>query len=240
MAWHALHHRLAVGATVELVARADGRPAARPGSDPSWPLLDDVVEGAGFTATSVSVVDGTEPRQIVVRAVRQRSLADTVGPRMRLLVCGLNPSLHAADAGVGFARPGNRFWPAALAAELVTRARDPVHALQVDHVGMTDLVKRASARASVLTSDEYAAGLARIERLAAWLRPQAVCIVGLAGWRAAADRRSSSGISDRTVGGRPVYVMPNTSGINASSSLDDLTLHLRAAAALADRSSPTG
>jgi len=43
-----------------------------------------------------------------------------------------------------------------------------------------------------------------------------------------------AGVSARTVGGRPVYVMPNTSGINASSSLDDLTEHLRAAARLAD------
>ena len=34
-------------------------------------------------------------------------------------MCGLNPSLYAADAGVGFARPGNRFWPAALAAGIV-------------------------------------------------------------------------------------------------------------------------
>ena len=32
----------------------------------------------------------------------------------------LNPSEHAADAGVGYVTPGNRFWPAALAAGLVT------------------------------------------------------------------------------------------------------------------------
>ncbi len=38
---------------------------------------------------------------------------------MRLLVSGLNPSLHAADAGVGYIGPGNRFWPAVAAAGLV-------------------------------------------------------------------------------------------------------------------------
>ena len=53
---------------------------------------------------------------------RAALLPDTVGPGMRLLVCGLNPSLHAADAGVGFVRPGNRFWPAAIAAGVVTVA----------------------------------------------------------------------------------------------------------------------
>jgi hypothetical protein len=36
------------------------------------------------------------------------------------------------------------------------------------------------------------------------------------------------------LGGRPVYVMPSTSGLNASSSLGDLTAHLRAAVDLAD------
>ena len=51
---------------------------------------------------------------------------------MRVLVAGLNPSLYTADAGVGYARPGNRFWPAALASGLVTRDRDPMSALR-DH-----------------------------------------------------------------------------------------------------------
>ncbi|HEX4903519.1 MAG TPA: hypothetical protein VFV42_11955, partial [Acidimicrobiales bacterium] len=73
-----------------------------------WPhgddALVDVVVGAGFVDVRVS---GDEPR--VVEAVRARTLPDTVGPGMRLLVCGLNPSLHAADAGVGFVTPSNRF-----------------------------------------------------------------------------------------------------------------------------------
>ena len=65
---------------------------------------------------------------------------------MRLLVCGLNPSIYSADAGVGYARPGNRFWPAAIAAGLVTEDRDPRHALSHHGVGITDLVKRATGR----------------------------------------------------------------------------------------------
>ena len=89
---------------------------------------------------------------------------------MRLLVCGLNPSVRAADAGVGLVTPGNRFWPAALAAGLVTRDRDPRHALLAHGVGMTDLVKRATPRAAELTRDEYRAGVERLGRLCAWLR----------------------------------------------------------------------
>src|SRR5690606_33071206 len=109
---------------------------------------------------------------------------------------GLNPSQYAADAGVGFARPGNRFWPAMLAAGLVRRDRDPVHALRASGVGMTDLVKRATARVDELTTAEYAEGLARVERLVAWLQPGAVVMVGLAGWRAAVDRRAVVGVQE--------------------------------------------
>ena len=62
-----------------------------------------------------------------LRLRRLRTLADTVGPEMSLLLVGLNPSLHAADAGVGFSGPGNRGWPALMASRIATVARDPGH-----------------------------------------------------------------------------------------------------------------
>ena len=103
------------------------------------------------------------------------------------------------------------------------------------------MVKRATVGAAELRPVEYRDGLARLDRLCSWLRPDRVCIVGLAGWRAAADRRSGTGWHERGVGGRPVYVMPNPSGLNASSSLDDLAGHLRAAATSTPREpSPPG
>lgn len=198
-------------------------------------LLRAVLVGAGFTIGRFEVGETPEGhRWYTADTVRHRTLADTVGPDMRLLLCGLNPSVYSADVGAGFARPGNRFWPAALAAGVVTRTHDPVHVLQADRVGMTDLVKRASPRADDLTNAEYREGVARLELLVGWLQPSAVCFVGLAGWRAAVDRKAVAGPQARLLGGRPVYVMPNTSGINASSSLADLTEHLRGAAALAD------
>lgn len=195
--------------------------ASRPGDvvavdatgTPWWAL-----EGAGLEA-----VDGG--------LRRVRTIADTTAPGMRLLLVGLNPSPAAADAGVGFFRAGNRFWPAALAAGIVTRDRDPRHALGTHGVGMTDLVKRTTARAEELSVDEYRHGLSRIEALAEALAPAVVCFVGLAGWRAAVDRRATTGWQDRPVGGRPTYVMPNPSGLNAHVRVDDLAGHLRAAAA---------
>jgi TDG/mug DNA glycosylase family protein len=193
--------------------------------------LRDLIEGAGFLLDELEALDrGAGERGLVVRATRGRRLPDTVGPDMRVLVCGLNPSEHAADAGVGYVTPGNRFWPAAVEAGLVTRDRDPRHALLEHGMGMTDLVKRATPRAAALTRDEYRAGAARLDRLCAWLQPGAVCVVGLAGWRAAIDPHATAGWQEHHLGGRPVYVMPSTSGLNAATPLGALVEHLRRAA----------
>jgi TDG/mug DNA glycosylase family protein len=190
----------------------------------------DVMTGAGFTVDDI-VVRRREhgERSIQIHATRARTLPDYVRPGLRLLLCGLNPSLRAADAGVGFVTPSNRFWPAAIAAGIATHARDPLHAVHHHGVGFTDLVKRATVGATELRNEEYRDGFARVERLAAWLQPGAVCFVGLAGWRAAVDARATAGWQERPVGGRPAYVMPNPSGLNAHTSPADLAQHLRAA-----------
>ncbi|MGV3758207.1 MAG: uracil-DNA glycosylase family protein [Actinomycetota bacterium] len=234
-----LHHALAVGAPVEATffgGHREGRAVFADDDFPgrwfsSWPRqrLADVVVGAGFHLDELEESTGPDGSVLTVRATRIRSLPDTVGPDLRLLVCGLNPSLHAADAGVGFVTPGNRFWPAALEVGLATVDRDPRHALHCHGLGMTDLVKRATPRAAELTVAEYRDGLARVERLCAWLQPPAVCFVGLAGWRAAVDRQARPGWQARTLGGVPAYVMPSTSGLNAATPLAELTAHLRAA-----------
>jgi len=204
-------------------------------SFPGWDADDlvRVVEGGGFGVRSCVA---TGRRRYRIDAERLRTLPDFVAPDLRLIVVGLNPSLYAADVGVGFGRPGNRFWPAARAAGLVSCDRDPWHAVHADRVGMTDLVKRATVGASELRTAEYRTGLDRVERLAAWLRPGAICFVGLAGWRAAADRAAGAGVQDRALGGVPVYVMPNPSGLNTHDTVDSLAAHLRAARRLADPS----
>ena len=229
-----LHRSLTIGAPVAIsfiagpddeVISDDDLPGRR-----FWRWADetlvDVFIGAGFTDIRIS---GEMPR--FVEAVRARTLPDTVTPGMRLLVCGLNPSVHAADAGIGFFTPGNRFWPAAVASGLATRPRDPWDAIRRHGMGMTDLVKRATRRADELSADEYVDGWARVDRLCRRLRPAAVCMVGLTGWRTAVDRKAVAGWQSRTLGDSPVYVMPSTSGLNAHSRPADLLAHLETALA---------
>lgn len=220
-----LHWAMDIGAPLLLgLSRGEGGPW-RPQA------VARLVAGAGFDVEDVSPRGGS----VWVEARRARTLADTVGPGMRVLVCGLNPSLVAADAGFGFAGPTNRFWRAAVESGLVTTARDPLGALEDDGVGMTDLVKRATPAAGEVRRDEYLAGAERVRALVEWLRPAVVLFVGLAGWRAAVDRRARAGLQDEPFGGAPAYVMPSTSGRNAATPYPVLVEHMAGASVLAGR-----
>lgn len=224
-----LHASTSVGASIEV--------AVRPPKQWSLELLHGLMIGAGFDDIEMTESVGPAGRggPIVVRATRARTLADVVGPGMRALVCGLNPSLYSADAGFGFATANNRFWNAALASGLVRTARQPLVALDLDGVGMTDMVKRATARSHHLDPEEYRPGAARVRRLVEWLAPGVVIFVGLEGWRAAVDRRARAEWQADGFGGAPAYVMPSTSGANAHSTPASLADHLRQALAGPER-----
>jgi TDG/mug DNA glycosylase family protein len=218
-----LQLELPVGAAVRCSLRAERYPAAAP------PQAD-LVAGAGFVVESARRARG----RWLVEGRRDRTLPDFVGGGMRMLVCGLNPSLVAADAGFGYAGATNRFWSVAVTAGLITHPRQPLLSLAEDGVGMTDLVKRATPNADSLTPAEYQAGAERVARLVEWLRPSVVLFVGLAGWRAAIDRRAQPGPQPSPFGGVPAYVMPSTSGRNARTTPADLADHMRRAITLAE------
>ena len=215
-----LQLELPVGAAVRC-SFAEWPPAAPPAAE--------LVAGAGFVVEAARRARG----RCLVDARRDRTLPDFVGSGMRMLVCGLNPSLVAADAGFGYAGPTNRFWAVAVAAGIVTHPRQPLVSLAEDGIGMTDLVKRATPNADGLTPAEYQDGAARVARLVEWLRPGVVLSVGLVGWRAAIDRRAQPGPQPSPFGGVPAYVMPSTSGRNARTSPAELAAHMHRALALA-------
>lgn len=130
------HGAVAVGTSIELVlASGDAHHVERGRA---------VVAAGGFEIVRWDVA----PDRIEITATAQRALPDHVGADMRLLCCGLNPSLHAADAGVGYVTGSNRFWRAMALAGLSTGDRDPFHLLRHDRIGMTDLVKRAPSTSS--------------------------------------------------------------------------------------------
>jgi TDG/mug DNA glycosylase family protein len=232
MALAELHNAVMLGGAVHLQVTCDQLPD--PDGDPfpgrhfshfTTAEFRELVEHAGFDVLS-STDDGEE--WVDVEATRGFYLPDTVGPDMRVLIVGLNPGTLTAEVGIGFARPGNRFWPAARAARLVRRVLDPFDALRHDGVGMTNLVRRPTVGASELRTEEYRAGAARLARLVTWLRPSVVCFVGLTGYRAAWDKKATAGWQETPIGDASVYVMPNTSGLNAHSKPADFVAHFEA------------
>ncbi len=222
MALWDLHRCLRLGAPVTLGLFPGRRFSLWP-----EPLLRAVVEGAGFADVQITARGKGRRGSFTVEATRGFALADTVGPGMRMLVVGLNPSILTAERGIGFVRPGSRFWPAMLEAGLVARDRDPVAAL-VDHgIGMANLALRPTRRADEVSAAEFRAGAERLELVCAWLQPAVVCVVGVTGWRTAVGLpKATLGWQERQLGGRPTYVMPNPSGLNAHTNVADLVSHL--------------
>ncbi|MBA2637879.1 MAG: mismatch-specific DNA-glycosylase [Solirubrobacterales bacterium] len=138
---------------------------------------------------------------------------------------GINPSLASAAAGRHFARPGNRFWPVLHLAGLTPRRLDPHEdeELLACGIGVTNLVDRPTRQAAELSREELRAGGRALEVTVATHGPRLVAMVGLTAWRVGRDRpRAVMGLQDEAIGGRPVWVLPNPSGLNAHYQLPDL------------------
>jgi TDG/mug DNA glycosylase family protein len=77
-------------------------------------------------------------------------------------------------------------------------------------------VARPTASAAELTPAEIRAGLPRLARKVRRYRPQAVAIVGIGAFRIAFTRPGASpGRQPEPFHGALVWVLPNTSGLNA-------------------------
>jgi double-stranded uracil-DNA glycosylase len=145
-------------------------------------------------------------------------LRDIGGPGLTVLFVGINPSLRSAEVGHNFARPGNRFWPTLYAAGFTPRLLAPHEdgTLPSYGIGLVNFVSRPTRAASELTVKELRAGAARLEDTVRAWAPRLVAVVGVMAYRAALARpHAGLGLQDEGVGGRPVWVLPNPSGLNA-------------------------
>jgi TDG/mug DNA glycosylase family protein len=145
-------------------------------------------------------------------------LGPIVGPGLRVLFVGINPSLRSAEVGHHFARPGNRFWPALHAAGFTPRRLRPDedHELHAHGVGVTNLAFRPTRSAAEISRHELREGAVELESTVREHQPRLVAIVGLVAYRTAFDRpQAVMGLQPVEIGGRPVWVLPNPSGLNA-------------------------
>ena len=172
-------------------------------------------------------------------ALYGRTLPDTVGPGLRLLFVGINPGLHTVAVQAPFARRGNRFYPALFLAGITDRVIDASAGLsEVDRahlfdrgVGVTSLVRAATRRADELSRAQLIEGAAALEVRVAALAPAVVAMLGVTAYRTAFARpKTVVGPQQQTLGGAPLWVVPNPSGLNAHETVATLAAAYRAAA----------
>jgi TDG/mug DNA glycosylase family protein len=170
------------------------------------------------------------------------TVPDLVGPALRLLFVGINPGLWTAATQTHFARPGNRFYPALLAAGVIERAIDPGAGMtDADRryllergIGITNIVRRATARADELTRTELREGADRLRRDVSRWRPQVVAVAGITAYRHAFGLPAATlGRQDAPFEGSELWVVPNPSGLNAHETVASLAAAYRAPAVAA-------
>ena len=152
-------------------------------------------------------------------AAASRTLPDVAAPGLRVLFCGINPGLYSAATGYHFARPGNRFWPALHRSGFTARQfrPDEQEQLLTAGLGITNIVPRATARAAELSREELRAGAGVLTAKVAALRPAWLAVVGMSAFRVAFARPDvPTGPLATTIGASRVWILPSTSGLNAS------------------------
>src|ERR687893_444036 len=85
------------------------------------------------------------PTRSDLAAAYGRSVPDLIAPDLKILFCGINPSLYSAATGHHFARPGNRFWPALYGAGFTPRLLLPAEQGELRSLGLgiTNMAPRA-------------------------------------------------------------------------------------------------
>jgi TDG/mug DNA glycosylase family protein len=165
------------------------------------------------------------PTAAQVAAARDGLVADIAGPGLRVLFCGINPSLYSAAVGHHFARPGNRFWPTLHGAGFTARLLSPFEDQRLLDFGLgcTNLVARATARADELAPEELREGGERLREMVRRLRPAWLAVLGVTAYRSAFSCPGApAGPQPAAVAGARVWVLPNPSGLNAHYQLPGL------------------
>lgn len=168
-------------------------------------------------------------------AYRGVSLPDLTGDGLRLLIVGINPGLQSAAMQAHFSRRG-RFYKALFRAGITDRVIDASEGMHPDDqahlisrgVGIASLVRGASRRADELDTRQLRAGADSLTERVAALQPVVVAVLGITAFRIAFQRRKAVvGRQPEQLADAQLWVVPNPSGLNAHSTLADLSTAYR-------------
>jgi len=171
------------------------------------------------------VIKPWKPTKEQLFAATEKTVRDVIAPDLRVLFCGINPGLYTAAVGHHFARPGNRFWPALHAAGFTNRVLSPFaeRELLQSGYGITNVVRRTTATADLLTKEEIVAGGARLRAKVLRYRPRVLAVLGVGAYRTAFNKpKAKVGRQEDRIGETILWVLPNPSGLNANYQAADL------------------
>ncbi len=166
-----------------------------------------------------------------LESFRDAEVDDLVGPGLRLLFVGINPGLWTAATQTHFAHPGNRFYPALLRGGVIEREIDRGSGMTDDDrrhliergIGITNVVRRATAKASELSAEEYRRGGEELRARVRELDPAVVAVAGVTAYRTAfRSPKAQMGPQDEPFEGAQLWIVPNPSGLNAHETVDSL------------------
>jgi TDG/mug DNA glycosylase family protein len=166
------------------------------------------------------------PTRAELESFRDHEVPDLLPPAgdLRLLFVGINPGLWTAAVQTHFAHPGNRFYPALLQAGILTEPVDPSAGMTDEDrerfrargLGITNLVRRATSKASELTAAELREGGDQLRALVRSQAPRVVAVAGITAYRQAFGVRDAlAGRQREPFEGADLWVVPNPSGLNA-------------------------
>ena len=170
------------------------------------------------------------PTKEQLAAARGAFVPDVLAPGLDVLFCGINPGLYSGAVGHHFARPGNRFWKALHGAGFTPRVLSPFEERRLLYhgLGITNLVRRATASADELSPEELVEGARRLRRRVRRFPPRFVAFLGLTAYRTSFGRPEAvPGPQEDRLAGASVWLLPNPSGLNAHHQLPDLIAGLR-------------
>lgn len=173
----------------------------------------------------------TRPTREELEAAVGKTIRDVGGPGLRVLFVGINPGLWSGAVGHHFAHPGNRFWKALHASGLTRERLHPSeeHRLRETGLGVTNLVPVATRSAAELSREQLHGGAAELERKVREWRPRAVAFLGLGAYRSGFGRpHAVLGPQPEPLGGQPLWLLPNPSGLQAHYPFEYLVAQLEA------------
>ena len=161
---------------------------------------------------------GSPPSGVPEFPAEPSAVPDVLAPGLSAVFCGINPGRVSAAAAAHFANPRNDFWRLLHDAGFTPRQLAPAEQRELPAYGygLTNAAFRTTPGSGDLRKPDFEGSAARLERVAAELRPLAIAFVGKEAYRGPFGERPEHGLQERRLADALLFVLPSTSPANAA------------------------